>query len=81
MTKLEQILSERNLSQGDLIRMIKKRSGFKIGRDRVSKIYTGRLTNYTMLTAVIISEALGVTIDEIVELKDIKKYNDENISI
>jgi DNA-binding Xre family transcriptional regulator len=81
MTKLEQILSERNLSQGDLIRMIKKRSGFKIGRDRVSKIYTGRLTNYTMVTAVIISEALGVTIDEIVELKDIKKYNDENISI
>ena len=81
MTKLEQILSERNLSQGDLIRLIKINSGFKMGRDRISKIYTGRLTNYTMVTAVMISEALDCTIDEIVDIKDIKKSNNENISI
>jgi DNA-binding Xre family transcriptional regulator len=75
MTKLEQILTEREMSQGDLVRLIRDRSGFKVGRDRISKICTGRLTNYTMETAVMIAEALGVTIDDLVELKDIKKEN------
>lgn len=74
-TKLEKILRERGLSQGDLMRLIKAKSGFKIGRDRISKICTGRLQNYTVETARLISEALGVTMDEIVDLKDIKKEN------
>ena len=74
-SKLEQILIDRNLSQGDLVRMIKAKSGFKIGRDRISKICTGRLKNYTLETAVMIAEALEVPVDEIIELKDIKKEN------
>lgn len=74
-TRLEKILFERGLSQGDLMRLIKEKSGFKIGRDRISKICTGRLKNYTLETAVMISEALEVPVDEIVELKDIKKVN------
>ena len=75
MTKLEQILTEREMSQGDLVRLIRDRSGFKVGRDRISKICTGRLTNYTMETAVKMAEGQGVTIDDLVELKDIKKEN------
>ena len=75
MTKLDKILYDRNMSQGDLIRLIKKKSGFKIGRDRISKITTGVLTNYMIETAVMISEALNVKVDEIIELKNIKKKN------
>ena len=62
-TKLERILRDRSLTQGDLQRMIKAKSGFKIGRDRISKICTGRLTNYTIETAVMISEALEISMD------------------
>lgn len=74
-TKLELILQERGMSQGDLMRLIREKSGFKIGRDRISKICTGRLKNYTLETAVMISEALEVPVDEIVELKEVRKVN------
>jgi len=55
--------------------MVKAKSGFKIGRDRISKICTGRLSNYTVETAKMLSEALEVTMDEIVELENIQKVN------
>ena len=74
-TKLEKILRERNLSQGDLMRMIRVKSGFKMGRDRISKICTGRMKNYTVETATMIAEALGVTLDDIVEMENVKKFN------
>ena len=74
-TKIERILRERNMSQGDLVRLIKAKSGFKIGRDRISKICTGSLTNYTLETARMISEALEVPMDEIVEIENVKKNN------
>jgi DNA-binding Xre family transcriptional regulator len=75
MTKLELLLQDRGMSQGDLMRLIRDKSGFKIGRDRISKICTGRLKNYTLETAVMISEALEIPVDEIVELKEIRKVN------
>jgi DNA-binding Xre family transcriptional regulator len=75
MTKLEIILQERGMSQGDLMRLIRDKSGFKIGRDRISKICTGRLKNYTLETAVMISEALEIPVDEIVEIKEVRKVN------
>jgi DNA-binding Xre family transcriptional regulator len=74
-TKIELILQQRGLSQGDLMRLIRNKSGFKIGRDRISKICTGRLTNYTVETAVMIAEALELPVGEILELKDIRKVN------
>jgi DNA-binding Xre family transcriptional regulator len=74
-TKIELILSKRNLSQTDLQRLIQDKSGFKIGRDRISKIVTGKIKNYTLETAKMISEALNVKIDDIVELENIKKNN------
>jgi DNA-binding Xre family transcriptional regulator len=74
-TKIELILKQRNLSQTDLQRLIQKKSGFKIGRDRISKIVSGKIKNYTLETAKMISESLNVTIDDIVELENIKKNN------
>ena len=44
------------------MRLIRDKSGFKIGRDRISKICTGRLKNYTLETAVMISEALNIPV-------------------
>ena len=75
MTKLELLLQQRGMSQGDLMRLIRDKSGFKIGRDRISKICTGRLKNYTLETAVMISEALEIPVDEIIELKEVRKVN------
>ena len=43
--------------------------------DRISKITTGRMKNYSLETAVMIAEALEISVDEIVELKNIKKEN------
>jgi hypothetical protein len=75
MTKIEAILQSRKMSQGDLVRLIKRNTGFKIGRDRISMICTGRLKNYTMETAVMIAEALEVPVDSIIEISNVKKEN------
>ena len=86
ITKLQQILDDRGLSQGDLRRLIKENTrvvsqtgrlgkGFTIGRDRLSKMCNGILINPSLQTMVLISEALEVTIDDICELKNIKKTN------
>lgn len=75
MTKLQQILNERNLLQGDLIRMIYKKSGFKMGRERISRICSGNLTNFHIESAVMIAEALDVEVDKIIELKNVRKTN------
>jgi DNA-binding Xre family transcriptional regulator len=74
-TKIELILNKRDLSQTDLQRLIQDKSGFKIGRDRISKIVTGKIKNYTLETAKMIAEALDVKIDDIVELENIRKNN------
>jgi len=67
MTKLATLLNGRGMTQRDLQRAIKAKFGAHIGDDRISKIYTGRLTNYHLKTAVMISQALDVRIDDIVE--------------
>ena len=75
MTKLQRILLERKMTQADLMRAITKKTGFQIGRDRISKIVNGNLKNYTLETAVMIAESLQVNVDDIVELKEIQKKN------
>jgi len=75
MTKLQKILKRNEMSQGDLLRAIYHTSGFQMGRDRISKIVNGTLTNYTVETAVMIAEALDVTVNDIIEIKDVKKQN------
>ena len=46
-----------------------------MGRDRISKIVNGSLVNYTVETAVMIAEALGVTVNDIIEIKNVRKQN------
>jgi transcriptional regulator with XRE-family HTH domain len=75
MTKLKELLKDRNIKQQDLIKLIEDNTGFRFGRDRISRICTGKFKNYSIETAVMISEALNVPIDEIVELKNVKKLN------
>lgn len=75
VTKIEKILNDRGLTQSDLRRLIQAKSGFLMGRDRVSKICTGRLTNYTAQTAKMIAEALDVKVDDIIEYENVKKTN------
>ena len=66
-TKLSQILNERGLTQTDLFIMISDSGNKVIGRDRISKMVNGKLKNFNMETAKIISGVLGVKIDDIVD--------------
>lgn len=73
MTKISEILKERGIRQKDFISIIEENTGVKFSRDRISRICTGKIKNYTIETAVILSTALGVSIDEIVDKKRDKK--------
>lgn len=66
-TKIAKILRERKISQAEFRRQINEKAGVDIGADRVSKICTGRLQNYSLYTARILAHTLNVSIDEIVE--------------
>lgn len=68
MTKLAKLLADRSMSQRDLQRAIQDKYGVKIGDDRISKIYTGRMKNYQLKTAFLIADTLEVTLNDIVEL-------------
>lgn len=67
MTKLARILIDKKMTQRDLQRAIKQKHGITLGDDRISKMVTGRLTNYHIQTAKVIADTLEVTIDNIVE--------------
>jgi transcriptional regulator with XRE-family HTH domain len=77
MTKIEKILKDKDLSQSGLIRLIKEKAGFQIGRDRISKICRGITINYSVETAVLLSEALDVKVDDIIEIKKVRKTNNK----
>lgn len=66
-TKLHAILIQREMSQEELRRIIKEQSGENIGSDRISRIVNGQLTNYFTHTAKLISKALSVRIEDILE--------------
>ena len=66
VTKIQKILIERGLTQTDLYELIKS-NGSEIGKDRINRIVNGKLTNFHTNTAKILSNALGVKIDDIVE--------------
>lgn len=74
-TVLQKILKKRSLSQKELRKKINLQlePGEKeIYVDALSKIVTGKKTNYTIKTLKKISKALNVTTDEILE-NDINK--------
>ena len=66
VTNIQAILNQRGLTQTDLYQLIKD-NGNQIGKDRISRIVSGKLTNYHTNTAKILANALGVSVDEIIE--------------
>jgi len=66
VTKINKILIKRGLTQTDLYDLIKL-NGQEIGKDRINRIVNGKLTNYHTNTAKILANALGVTLDDIVD--------------
>ena len=66
VTKINKILIERGLTQTDLYELIKS-NGSEIGKDRINRIVNGKLNNYHTNTANVLANALGVTLDEIVD--------------
>jgi hypothetical protein len=68
MTKLSKILSDRGMSQRDLQRAIFEKHGILYGDATISRIVNGIKKNYHLNMAKTISDTLGVTIDQIIEL-------------
>lgn len=71
-TKLQKILNNNGLTQGDLILKIERKYGMRFTRSYVSKICAGVITNYTIRTALILSETLGCKLDDLID-PEIKK--------
>ena len=55
------------MSQADLIKIIKDKTGMEFDKGNLSRIVNGVKTNFTIETARIISDALDVTIDDIID--------------
>jgi transcriptional regulator with XRE-family HTH domain len=68
-TKLQKLLDDHNLTQGDFIKKIKEKTGFRFDRGNISKLISGKSKNYTIKTAIIISKTLNCKIDDFVEKK------------
>ena len=67
MTKLAQILNRRNLTHRDLQKRIHKKFGIIYSDDRISRLVNGKISNYSIQTAKILSQTLGVRIDRIID--------------
>lgn len=66
-TKLGRILIENEMEQLDLYKLIIYKTGKTIGVDRISHIVSGKKKNYTIQTAKTICEALGITLNDLVD--------------
>lgn len=66
-TKLQKLLDDKNLTQGDFIKKIQLKTGYKIDRANISNLVSGKKKNYTIKTAIIVSLALNCKIDDWVE--------------
>ena len=66
-TKLGRILKENEMEQLDLHKLILYKTGKTIGLDRISHIVSGKKKNYTLETAKTICEALGITLNDLVD--------------
>jgi DNA-binding Xre family transcriptional regulator len=68
VTKLYQILATRRMSQKDLYNLIiSENDGNKVSMYILNEIVNGKRTNYHINTAILISNALDVPIDDIVD--------------
>lgn len=68
VTKLYLILAQRGMSQKDLYELIiKENDGNKVSMYILNEIINGKRKNYFINTAILISNALDVPIDDIVD--------------
>jgi transcriptional regulator with XRE-family HTH domain len=68
VTKLYLILKERGISQSKLHKMIQQENnGESVSLYVINEIVTGKRKNYHINTAILISNALNVPIDDIVD--------------
>jgi transcriptional regulator with XRE-family HTH domain len=68
VTKLYMILAERGMSQKELYELIiKENDGNKVSMYILNEMINGKRTNYHINTAILISNALDVPIDDIVD--------------
>jgi transcriptional regulator with XRE-family HTH domain len=68
VTKLYLILKERSISQAKLHKMIQQENnGESVSLYVINEIVTGKRKNYHINTAILISNALNVPIDDIVD--------------
>jgi DNA-binding Xre family transcriptional regulator len=75
MTKLEQILMDKGYTQSDLQKLIYAKSGFVMSKSHISRIANGHLTDIKLSTITLMAEALDVKVDDLSELKNIRKQN------
>jgi hypothetical protein len=76
-TKIQKLLELRNINQSKLISQIYEKTGHQYDRGYISKICSGKIDNFTIKTAIIISTILRVKIDKIVELDFDKIVNEK----
>jgi hypothetical protein len=68
VTKLYKILSDRSMTQKDLYNLIKEANdGKSLSMYIINEIVNGKRKNYNISTAILISNALNVPIDDIVD--------------
>jgi len=67
--RLRDMLQARGLSAVEFQEMVFKQTGYWWDRGRVSLLINGKKANWTMQVALIISQTLGVPIDEIYTYK------------
>lgn len=80
MTKLRMLLDERGIKQRELYEIIAEKCITPIGLDRISKIVSGKSTNYEVNTLMKICIALDVTPNDVLERDPFIKSECKNIS-
>jgi transcriptional regulator with XRE-family HTH domain len=75
--RLARILEERFLSQSDLVRLVEKTTGEKMGRDAISTYVNGRAFP-TPKSLALLCTALGLTREELLPNAAIQAINDEH---
>lgn len=78
--RLARMLTERFMSQSDLVRRIEEVTGEKIGRDAISTYVNGR-TFPTPKSLELMCRALGVTREELLPNAAIQAMNDEHPAV
>ena len=80
MSKLKKILEEREMTQRELFALIKEKCHTPVPLYQISKICSGKATNYTISTLIKICAALMVTPNEILSKEDYQSLFVEDLN-